>query len=120
MYICDFHIYSWPITQTFMLFCFVFCHSVQEQIGNRWFRVFTRSCLSTFKYISVILDLQVDRKTNFEPFLPASSVTDFKKCAGFSTASGKTIKVDEKSLLRVQKLFDDLPANCVLEENAGN
>ncbi len=47
MYICDSHIYSWSITQKFMLFYFVFCHSVQEQIGNRWFRVFTRSYLSS-------------------------------------------------------------------------
>ncbi len=47
MYIYDFHIYSWSITQKFMLFCFVFCHSVQEQIGNRWFGVFTRSYLSS-------------------------------------------------------------------------
>ncbi len=30
-----------------MLFCFVFCNSVQEQIGNHWFRVFTRSYLSS-------------------------------------------------------------------------
>ncbi len=47
MYICDFHIYLWSITQKYMLFCFVFCHSVQEQIGNHWFRVFTRSYLSS-------------------------------------------------------------------------
>ncbi len=47
MYICDFHIYSWSITQKFMLFCFVSCHSVQEQIGNRWLRVFTRNYLSS-------------------------------------------------------------------------
>ncbi len=30
-----------------LLFCFVFCHSVQEQIGDCWFRVFTRSYLSS-------------------------------------------------------------------------
>ncbi len=30
-----------------MFFCFVFCHSVQEQIGNHWFHVFTRSYLSS-------------------------------------------------------------------------
>ncbi len=28
-------------------YCFVFCHSVQEQIGNRWFCVFPRSYLSS-------------------------------------------------------------------------
>ncbi len=46
-----------------MLFCFVFCHSVQEQKGNRWFRILTRSYLSGilniylwfgFKYLSVL------------------------------------------------------------------
>ncbi len=47
LYICDFHIYSWSVTPKFMLFCFVFCPSVQEQIGNLWFRVFTCSYLSS-------------------------------------------------------------------------
>ncbi len=53
LYICDFHIYSWSITQKFMLFCFVFSHSVQEQIGNRWFRVLTRSYL--FSLLNIYL-----------------------------------------------------------------
>ncbi len=68
------YIYSWSITQNFMLFCFVFCHSMQEQIGNCWFRVFTRNYLSSL--LNIYLCNRVTMKDVSRPGRPRDLFND--------------------------------------------
>ncbi len=76
-------------------------------------------CASDFKYAMCFLAVRTEQKANFEISSSAFASYGLEKCPSFSTASGKTIKLDEKSLLEARKLFDDFPANC-LEENIGS
>ncbi len=72
-----------------------------------------------FSMIFIFVPAVKTDEVNLRKPLPISSASNVYACSSFTTALGKPIRVDEKSLLLGKKILHDLSSNTPLDEYGG-